>query len=109
MTWREIPSSPYLKEDEPPTFGTSSNNNAHAVASIANARDVVTGPVQAALTAAEAAEILSEGLARILGEAPASDELLVAAGIDSLTAVEAGVLHMLPATQSTRIMKPNLI
>jgi hypothetical protein len=46
--------------------------------------------IPAVLTAAEAAEIVSEGLARILGEAPASDELMVAAGIDSLSAVEVG-------------------
>ena len=90
MTWRAISSRPYLEEDEPLTFNTSSNSSAQAAASTANAKDVVMAPVPAALTAAEAADIVSEGLARILGEAPASDELLVEAGIDSLAAVEAG-------------------
>ena len=90
MTWRGISSRPYLKEDEPPTFNTSRSSSAYAAALITNAKDAVVVPVPAVLTAAEAAEIVSEGLARILGEAPASDELLVAAGIDSLSAVQVG-------------------
>lgn len=44
--------------------------------------------VPAALTVAEAADVLSRGLTRILGEAPAPEEPLVDAGLDSLTAVE---------------------
>jgi hypothetical protein len=89
MTWLAICFRPYLKEDEAPTSSTSSSSTAPAAAPIAVANDVVTVRVPAALTVAAAAAILSEGLALILGEAPASDEPLVAAGIDSLTAVEA--------------------